>query len=136
MKFIKNIINFIAELIQLIKKTILIILILHLSQRSSKLYRLGWINKAVTLAEQALELALSLEIGDNPLVASSLNNLAFFYTYQGKLSQAELLLQQALAMLKRFFEGDHYILAFSLNGLAEVYRIQGKLSQNVLPPLP
>ncbi len=82
-------------------------LLAQLNAQVIKLYQHGQFNQAVILAKQALELAQSVYQGDHPNVATSLNNLAYLYQFQGKLSQAEPLYQQALAMRQRLFPGDH-----------------------------
>jgi Tetratricopeptide repeat. len=45
--------------------------------------------------------------GDHPYVATSLNNLAFFYHNQGRYSEAEPLYLEALAMSERVLETNH-----------------------------
>ena len=104
-------------------------LLAQLNAQIFQLYQQGQFNQAVTLAEQALELAQYVYQCDHPDIALSLNNLALLYKSQGKLSQAEPLYQQALAMLQRLFESDHPDVALSLNNLALLYESQGKLSQ-------
>ena len=59
-----------------------------------------------------------LFVGDHPDVASSLNNLAALYQFQGRYAEALPLYQQALEMTKRLFVGDHPNIATSLNNLA------------------
>ena len=63
--------------------------------------------EAEPLLIQALELSQRL-LGDNhPLVATSLNNLAFLYESQGKYEEAEPLYLQALAIAEQALGENH-----------------------------
>ncbi|MBW4492529.1 MAG: CHAT domain-containing protein [Oscillatoria princeps RMCB-10] len=98
----------------------------QINKQALELYGEGKFEKAVILAEQALELALSLYMDDHPNVASSLNNLAALYNSQGRNEKAEPLYEEALAMIERLFKSDHPHVASILNNLAELYRSQGR----------
>ncbi|HEY9827477.1 MAG TPA: tetratricopeptide repeat protein [Stenomitos sp.] len=65
---------------------------------------------------------------NHPVVASSLNNLAYLYQEQGRLSDAEPLYRKALEIRQRLFDGDHPDVATSLNNLAYLCQEQGHLS--------
>ena len=96
-----------------------------LNKEVVELYNEGKFNEAILVAEQTLTLAKSLHSGDHSDMATSLNNLAGLYNYQGRYGDAEPLLQQTLKMRQRLF-GDHTDVALSLNNLAELYRVQGR----------
>jgi CHAT domain-containing protein len=59
-------------------------------------------------------------------VASSLNNLANVYLYQGKHAEAEGLYKRALAVREKALGASHPHVAGDLHNLANVYRSQGK----------
>ncbi|MFB2881133.1 tetratricopeptide repeat protein [Floridanema aerugineum] len=101
----------------------------QLNQQVITLYHQGKLYEASVIAEQALDLALSLYQGDHPDVADSLNNLALLYQSQGRYSEAESKYEQALTMTQRIIKGDHRDVATSLNNLAGLYDSQGKLSE-------
>ncbi len=61
--------------------------------------------------------------------ATSLNNLAGLYWYQGRLDEAEPLYQRALKIRKRALGPEHPDTASSLNNLAELYQDQGRLDE-------
>jgi len=70
------------------------------------------------------------QLGDNhPSTATSLNNLAFLYQYQGRYSEAEPLLKQSLAIRKQQLGDNHPDTAQSLNNLAGLYQSQGRYSE-------
>ncbi len=98
----------------------------QLSRRVVQLYHEGQYRQAVSLAEEALELARQIWDEEHPNVATSLNNLAALYKSQGNLAEAEPLYQEALAMRQCLFPGDHPDMAQSLNNLAGLYELQGR----------
>jgi tetratricopeptide (TPR) repeat protein len=59
-------------------------------------------------------------------VASSLNNLAGLYYFQGQYAKAEPLYERALAIRKKNLGAEHPDVATSLNNMAELYRAQGQ----------
>jgi CHAT domain-containing protein/Tfp pilus assembly protein PilF len=63
---------------------------------------------------------------DHPDVAQSLNNLAFLYRDQGRLTDAEPLLQRSSAIFEKALGRDHADVATSLNNLGFLYRDQGR----------
>ncbi len=97
----------------------------QLNQQAVQLYQQGKFSEAVILAEQALNLVLSLYAGDHPDVATSLNNLAGLYKSQGLYERAKPLYEQALQMFQRLSNGDNADVATSLNNLAGLYKSQG-----------
>ncbi|MBW4544732.1 MAG: CHAT domain-containing protein [Symplocastrum torsivum CPER-KK1] len=99
----------------------------QLSRRAVQLYHEGQYGQAISLAEEALELARQVWGEEHPNIATSLNNLAVLYKLQGRLAGAEPLYQEALAMRQRLFPGDHPDVAKSLNNLAVLYESQGGL---------
>ncbi|MBD2486217.1 tetratricopeptide repeat protein [Aulosira sp. FACHB-615] len=79
-----------------------------------------YLNKAVELQK---------ELGLEKDLASSLNNLAFFYRSQGRYSEAEPLYIQALALRRKLLGEEHPDVATSLNNLAGLYCSQGRYSE-------
>jgi CHAT domain-containing protein len=102
---------------------------IKLNKQVFEIYTQGDIHLAVPFAEQALELARSIYLGDHDNLATSINNLAELYKSQGKYSAAEPLYEEALAICRRLFaDRDHNSLATSINNLASLYESQGKYS--------
>jgi len=101
----------------------------QLNERVIQLYSEGKFDEAILGAEQALILAESLHLGDDPDVATSLNNLALLYNSQGRYEKAEPLYLDALEMRKRLFSGDHPDVAGSLHNLAGLYDSQGRYEE-------
>src|SRR5919199_927061 len=99
----------------------------QLSRRAVQLYHEGQYSQAVSLTEEALELARQVWGEEHPNIATSLNNLAVLYKLQGSLAEVEPLYQEALAMRQRLFPGDYPDVAESLNNLAGLYESQGRL---------
>jgi CHAT domain-containing protein/tetratricopeptide (TPR) repeat protein len=98
----------------------------QLNNQILELYQQGLLTKAITLAKQALQLAM--QILDKTHIANSLNNLAVLYESQGHYNQAELFYQEALERRFSLFQGDHPDVATSLNNLAHLYQSQGRYS--------
>ena len=83
-------------------------------------------------AEQHLTAALreAEKFGEqDPRLATSLNNLATLYQYQGNYPEAEPLIQRSLAIWEKALGPEHPDVALSLNNLAGLYKTQGKHSQ-------
>ncbi|MGF1481470.1 MAG: tetratricopeptide repeat protein, partial [Cyanophyceae cyanobacterium] len=100
-----------------------------LSQQIAELSAQGNYPEAIALAEQLLTLRKTIQSGDRPEIATSLNTLAFLYQSQGRSGEAEPLYTEALAMRRRLYEGDHADVALSLNNLASLYQSQSQYSQ-------
>jgi len=67
-------------------------------------------------------LLLEPQLGiDHPNIASSLNNLAFLYSSQGRYSKAESLYKRSLKINERQLGSNHPLVATSLNNLASLY---------------
>ncbi|MFO0174610.1 MAG: tetratricopeptide repeat protein, partial [Aphanizomenon sp.] len=70
---------------------------------------------------QSLDI-LKRQLGnDYPDVATSLNNLALLYYFQGQYNDAEPLYLQSLDIYKRQLGNDHPDVATTLNNLALLY---------------
>jgi tetratricopeptide (TPR) repeat protein len=65
---------------------------------------------------------------EHPAVASSLNNLATLYNFQGRYWEAESLHQEALHSTNASGE-EHSAVATALNALASLYHHQGSLQE-------
>ncbi len=61
----------------------------RLNQQVYQLYQQGKYNEAIAIAERVLEMMKKLLGDEHPDVATSLNNLAQLYYYQGRYSEAE-----------------------------------------------
>ena len=96
-----------------------------LSQEAIELYRAGKYDRAVVLAQQALQVAKQDVGPDHPDVATSLNNLAMLYATQGDYSRAEPLYKRSLAIWEKALGPNHPDVAQSLNNLAQLYLDQG-----------
>ena len=69
-----------------------------LNEEALKLYRAGKYDRAVVVAEKALEVAQKNAGPDHPAVGTILNTLAINYHEQGQYAQAEPLYERALAI--------------------------------------
>ncbi|MCA2940862.1 MAG: tetratricopeptide repeat protein [Microcystis sp. M113S1] len=86
----------------------------------------GQYNSAERYCDNCLK-AVQSRSGDNhPLVATSLNNLAYLYCSQGRYPEAEPLYLEALDLIKRLLGDNHPDVAASLNNLAALYQYQGR----------
>ena len=79
-----------------------------------------YLQKAIELQKE-----FNLEID----LASSLNNLAYFYAIKQKYKQAELLKLQSLEIMKKILGENNPDIAKSLNNLAGIYLVQRKYEQ-------
>jgi CHAT domain-containing protein/Tfp pilus assembly protein PilF len=101
----------------------------QLIQQVNQLQKQGQYSAAIPLTERILVI-LEKNLGaEHPLIATSLNNLAYLYDEQGNYSQAEPLLQRALAIREKVLGKEHPSVATSLNNLAALYKEQGNYSQ-------
>ncbi|MEH1805194.1 tetratricopeptide repeat-containing protein [Nostoc sp.] len=75
---------------------------------------------------QALGQRKRLLVEKHPSGATSLNNLAGLYYYQGRYDQVEELLGEALGQRKRLLVEKHSPVVTSLNNLAELCYDQGE----------
>jgi CHAT domain-containing protein/tetratricopeptide (TPR) repeat protein len=82
--------------------------------------------RAVPLYERALEIfEKRMPLGD-PLISSTLNNLAFQHMNLGQFDRAEPLFQRALEVREKALERNLVSIAGSVNNLATLYRAQGR----------
>ncbi len=87
-----------------------------------ELYRSGQYDRAVVVAQQALQVA-EQNVGPNhPDVATSLNNLAELYRIQGEYAKAEPLYKRSLAISEKALGPNHPDVATVLENLAVLYR--------------
>jgi len=80
-------------------------------------------------ARDKLEEAVKVfeQVGNPASIASSLNNIGFIYSQQGKVAEALSYHERALALFEQV--GNPARIATSLNNIGEVYRRQGKLEE-------
>ncbi|WP_448266923.1 tetratricopeptide repeat protein [Nostoc sp. DSM 114159] len=90
---------------------------------------LGLYDQAPPWYEQCLEVTKQRLGEEHPVVAQSLNNLAYLYHSQGKYSKAEPLYLQALELWRRLMGEEHPDVARGLNNLAKLYESQGKYNK-------
>ena len=84
----------------------------------------------LTLAEDYLKKAIELQTQfKQNAVASSLNNLAELYRFQGRYKEAESLYLQVLELCQRLLGDNHPFVAASFNNLALLYRFQGRYEE-------
>ena len=93
-----------------------------LNQEVMELYRAGKYDRAVIVAQKALQVAEQNVGPDHPDVATSLNNLAGLYRTQGDYAKAEPLYKRSLAIWEKALGPDHPDVATSLENLAALYR--------------
>ncbi len=94
----------------------------------SEAYQRGDHGEAEKQLKTGLEEAMAFGPED-PLVATSLNNLALVYEAQGQHAEAEPLLKRALAIMEKDFGPEHLGVAQILDNLALVYWAQGKYAE-------
>jgi CHAT domain-containing protein/Tfp pilus assembly protein PilF len=97
-----------------------------LNRQVVALSRQGNYAKATKIAKRALAIAEQKSGPDNPVIATSLNNLAGLYQSQGRYAAAEPLYKRSLALYERALGPDHPDVATSLNNLALLYQRQGR----------
>jgi tetratricopeptide (TPR) repeat protein len=99
----------------------------QLNRRVVELYQQGERASAISIAEQALNLARKIFPSPNNDLAASLNNLAELYRSQGRWDDAEHLYDEALPIYRHLFGNQpNNDLAASLNNLAALYESQGR----------
>jgi tetratricopeptide (TPR) repeat protein len=89
-----------------------------LNQECTDLYRAGKYDRAVVVAQKALQVAEQNVGPDHPDVATSLNSLAELCRTQGDYAKAEPLYKRSLAIWEKALGPDHPDVAMSLNNLA------------------
>jgi len=100
-----------------------------LNQEVMELYRAGKYDRAIVVAQKALQVAEQNAGPDHPDVATSLNNLASLYQDQGDYASAEPLYKRSLAILEKALGPDHPYVAGSLENLALLYRATKRSSE-------
>ncbi|MGK7905282.1 MAG: tetratricopeptide repeat protein [Hormoscilla sp.] len=102
----------------------------ELSNRADEFADRGRYDEAETYAQQALDTVRQLS-GDNQnfFLATSKNQLALIYRYQGRFPEAEQLYLDALQIAKKMFGNEDTQVAGILNNLAVVYRHQGRFAE-------
>ncbi len=93
-----------------------------LNQEVMELYRAGKYDRAVLVAQKALQVAEQNVGPEHPDVAESLNNLAALYRTQGEFVKAEPLLKRALAIWEKALGPEHPNVATVLENLVGLYR--------------
>ena len=78
-----------------------------LNREVMDLYRAGKYDRAVVVAQKALQVAQQNVGPNHPDVATSLNNLAELYRTQGNYAKAEPLYKRSLAIKEKALGPDH-----------------------------
>lgn len=89
----------------------------------------GFCEQAESWADIFCRQAKSKLGSEHPIVATSLDNLAFIYRSRGKYAEAEPLYFQALEMRRKLLKNEHSEVADSLNNLALLYEAQGRYAE-------
>ena len=97
-----------------------------LNKEVLSLYRQGLYDRAVVVANKALQVAEQAVGPNHPSVATSLNILAVLYNTQGQYAQAEPLYKRSLAIKEKALGPDHPDVAKSLEFMAGLYRKSGR----------
>jgi len=98
---------------------------IHLGYAGNICHDKGELDKALEYYSEAL--AISRELGDQWVVASSLGNLGSIYHDRGELDKALQHHEQALTMSRD--NGDLWGAASSLGNIGSIYREKGRLAQ-------
>ena len=93
-----------------------------LNQEAMELLRAGKYDRAVRVAQKALQVAEQNVGLNHPDVAQSLNNLAELYRTQGDYARAEPLYKRSLSIFEKALGPEHPDVATSLENLAALYR--------------
>ncbi len=84
---------------------------------------------ALSVAEEALQVAEDTFGPDHPKVATSLNTIAELYVIKGTYAEIEPLYIRALEIVEKALGSDNPDVAISLNNLAELYYNQGRYTE-------
>jgi serine/threonine protein kinase len=87
--------------------------------------RMGQLDRARPLLEQALALGRGAFGADHAKVAQSLNDLGVLNRQRGRLAESQALLEECLAMRRRLFGNVHMDVAVTLVELARTLRDRG-----------
>jgi serine/threonine protein kinase len=98
---------------------------------ASILINSGQSDRALPLAEQALQLNQQLHSGHDPAIASSMNTLGRLHVSAGQADKALPLLQRSLEMRQRLYGGDNPDVAQSLNNLGSAYESLHQLDRAI-----
>jgi tetratricopeptide (TPR) repeat protein/CHAT domain-containing protein len=102
-----------------------------LNQQVKQLIEQGNYQKAIPIAERAVEVAKGVRGVEHPDTATSLNNLATLYQDMGNFAKAEPFFQEALRIRQKVLGPEHHDTAESLNNLAMLYHAMGAYSKAV-----
>lgn len=102
---------------------------IQIEQQVIEFYNSGEYRSALILANQGLELAITLWGKTHINVAESLNNLANLYVASSQYSKAKYLYEEIFRITKCLLGEEHPDVATSLNNLAVVYEYLGCFSE-------
>ena len=97
----------------------------RLSTRVNQLYLENEPDKALPLAERALDLRLKVLGPDHPDVGLMYFLLANLYTDKGEYDKAESLYERAIAIREKVLGKDHFSFAIIYNNLGILYKLRG-----------
>ena len=100
-----------------------------LNNKAKTLFKQKRYPDALSVAEEALNVAEDTFGPDHPKVAISLNYIAELYVMKGTYAEIEPLYKRALKINEEALGEDHPDVAISLNNLAELYYNQGRYKE-------
>jgi CHAT domain-containing protein/Tfp pilus assembly protein PilF len=101
----------------------------RLSDQAHALQNQGHFTEAVPLAERALTLREQTLRADDPLVATSANNLGWLYRAEGRYDEAEPLFKRAIVIFETARGHDDPGTAPVLDNLAQLYVAKGRYDE-------
>ena len=96
------------------------------SQEAAEPDQQGTYEKAVTTAQNAIEMAEANLGPDHPYVAITLKNLADLYSKHGDYAKAEPLYKRSLIIWEKALGPNHPYVANCLHNLSQLYHAMGK----------
>ena len=96
-----------------------------LQKKAQELCNSGKYDRALLVAQKALQVAEKRVGPNHPSVAYSLSVLGDIYASQGNYDSAEALYKRALAVTEKLLGPDHPDVAYCLNNLGLLYKIRG-----------
>ncbi|WP_341792550.1 tetratricopeptide repeat protein [Rickettsia endosymbiont of Gonocerus acuteangulatus] len=87
--------------------------------------------KSLEYKQEALKIFQELHQGNNPLIASLLNNVGMSYEQSGNISKGLKYLKKALKMKQALYQDNHSDIAESLNNVGGSYERSGQYSKAV-----
>src|SRR5204863_370543 len=103
-----------------------------LNNLAMELHHQGKLDEADAVLQEALSIERKLLTKEHPLIASSLDMLAYVRLWQRSLEESERLYREALTMRRKLHGNEHLKVADALNNLAVTITARGRLAQGKL----